>query len=80
MSLYYCLVPKMVNAVVLLVMVYFCVTSVNRRIECKYTIKNMIVLFTVLSKQFFLVKHVSQFAMVFHQYVFVGVYLSNLFV
>ena len=80
MSLYYCLVPKMANAVVLWVIVYFCVTSVNRRIECKYTIKNMIVLFTVLSKLFFLVKHVSQFAMVFHKYVYAGVDSSPLFV
>ena len=31
MSLYYCLVPKMANAVVLWVIVYFCVTSVNTK-------------------------------------------------
>ena len=31
MSLYYCLVSKMANAVVLWVFVYFCVTSVNTK-------------------------------------------------
>ena len=31
MSLYYCLVPKMANAVVSWVIVYFCVTSVNTK-------------------------------------------------
>ena len=31
MSLYYCLVPKMANVVVLWVIVYFCVTSVNTK-------------------------------------------------
>ena len=31
MSLYYCLVTKMANAVVLWVLVYFCVTSVNTK-------------------------------------------------
>ena len=31
MSLYYCWVTKMANAVVLWVLVYFCVTSVNTK-------------------------------------------------
>ena len=31
MYLYYCLVPKMANAIVLWVIVYFCVTSVNTK-------------------------------------------------
>ena len=32
MSLYYCWVTKMANAVVLWVLVYFCVTSVNTKV------------------------------------------------
>ena len=34
MSLYYCWVTKMANAVVLWVLVYFCVTSVNTKDTC----------------------------------------------
>ena len=36
MSLYFCLVPKMANTVVLWVIVYFCVTSVNTKDWCLY--------------------------------------------
>ena len=36
MSLYYCWVTKMANAVVLWVLVYFCVTSVNTKDKAPY--------------------------------------------
>ena len=36
MSLYYCWVTKMANAVVLWVLVYFCVTSVNTKDSYMY--------------------------------------------
>ena len=48
MSLYYCLVPKMANAVVLWVIVYFCVMSVNMKDKMHFNCE--------LRKTFFKVK------------------------
>ena len=39
MSLYYCWVTKMANAVVLWVLVYFCVTSVNTKVSTTDVVK-----------------------------------------
>ena len=50
MSLYYCWVTKMANAVVLWVLVYFCVTSVNTKdIEQFFTIYGIISMNLVIS-------------------------------
>ena len=50
MSLYYCLVPKMANAVVLWVIVYFCVTSVNTK-DCYISIKTSKIMSNTTSRK-----------------------------